>query len=258
MFKLSTVLLSVILVTLFSLTFISATNDRYPKLGPEQLIQEIAKLYQELTGKSLLEDNIEEESDSFAPIPYEATTNLNVRSGPGTNYQVIKTIAPGTKCDYYGENSNGWFHLVCQGVGGSVWASSSYLRQVSGSTGGGNTGSNAGQIAANFARSKVGGCYSQAQRMGNPCYDCSSLVYLAYKQAGKNFPTNTREYPGNTRDVTGQSLQIGDILWKQGHVGMYVGNNQVVNAENPNSGIKIRDLDWYKRYIGFTKVYRAK
>ena len=46
-----------------------------------------------------------------------------------------------------------------------------------------DTTSSPGQIAAAFANSKVGSCYSQAQRMSNPCYDCSSLVYLAYKSA---------------------------------------------------------------------------
>ena len=57
--------------------------------------------------------------------------------------------------------------------------------------------------------------------------------------------------------MTGQALQTGDILWRSGHVGIYLGGNQVVNAENPKSGVKKRDLGFYTKYLGFTREYRV-
>jgi cell wall-associated NlpC family hydrolase len=112
-----------------------------------------------------------------------------------------------------------------------------------------------GNAAATFALSKVGKKYSQTSRDGPNSYDCSSLIYYAWKAAGKNIgATWTGAYPGNTHKVG--DLQVGDILWKTGHVGMYVGNNQVVNAENPKNGIQLRTLEWYKKYIKYTVIYR--
>jgi cell wall-associated NlpC family hydrolase len=110
-----------------------------------------------------------------------------------------------------------------------------------------------GQSAANWARSKVGGCYSQAKRDGNPCYDCSSLVYYAWRAAGVNIgATNTRMYPARTHKVSASQLQPGDILWRQGHVGMYIGNNQYVNAESTATGIRQRTFNASK----WTAFYR--
>ncbi len=47
----------------------------------------------------------------------------------------------------------------------------------------------------------------------------------------------------------------GDLLWKEGHVGMYVGNGQVVNAENEKNGVQLRSFESYKKR--FTKIYRV-
>jgi len=111
-----------------------------------------------------------------------------------------------------------------------------------------------GQIAANYARAQVGKGYSQQNRLGPSSFDCSGLVYMAWKAAGKTVPTWTGAYPGNTRQVN--NLEVGDILWSSGHVGIYVGNNQVVNAENPRTGVQLRSLDYFKRYMGYSRIYR--
>ncbi|KAL9654754.1 hypothetical protein ABK040_008549 [Willaertia magna] len=61
----------------------------------------------------------------------------------------------------------------------------------------------AGEIAANYARSQIGACYSQQQRLGNPCFDCSGLVLKSWEAAGRNVPSYTGAYTGGLRDVTG-------------------------------------------------------
>jgi cell wall-associated NlpC family hydrolase len=111
-----------------------------------------------------------------------------------------------------------------------------------------------GNKAASWAKGKINSCYSMEHRDG-PCFDASSLVYHAWKAAGKDIQaTNTRLYPGRTREVT--DLKAGDILWRSGFAAIYVGDNKVVDAENEQSGVKLRDLAWFKKYIGYTKIYR--
>jgi len=35
-----------------------------------------------------------------------------------------------------------------------------------------------------------------------------------------------------------------------GHIGIYVGNEKVIDALNPNSDTQVRDLSWMKQYVG--------
>lgn len=112
-----------------------------------------------------------------------------------------------------------------------------------------------GSVAASYAKAQVGKGYSQQARLGPNSFDCSGLVKMAWKHAGKTVPNTTSGYPGGLKAVSG-ALQPGDILWRSGHVGLYVGNNQVVNAENPRTGVRQRDLSYFKKYLGYTRVYR--
>ena len=38
-----------------------------------------------------------------------ATTTINVRSGPGTDYDVVKTVYAGDQIDVIAVTSNGWY-----------------------------------------------------------------------------------------------------------------------------------------------------
>jgi uncharacterized protein YraI len=54
----------------------------------------------------------------------EATTSLNVRSGPGTGYGVVDVLRPGQNVTI-SRQAGGWCHLVKSGPDG--WASCRYL-----------------------------------------------------------------------------------------------------------------------------------
>lgn len=58
---------------------------------------------------------------AFAAV---STTSLNVRSGPGTGYGVVATLAPGEVVNI-GAESNGWCQIRWPGPNG--WASCAYL-----------------------------------------------------------------------------------------------------------------------------------
>lgn len=101
--------------------------------------------------------------------------------------------------------------------------------------------------------------YSQANRYGEFQYDCSSLIARLYKQYF-NFdaPSTTRGY-GSAYYVgaDGQvDLQPGDVLWRPGHVEMYIGNGLQVGAHT--DGVPAADQISVESYVRgyFTKVYR--
>lgn len=43
---------------------------------------------------------------------YYTTGEVNVRKGPGTEYEITKTLKPGDAIEVVGRTSNGWFHTV--------------------------------------------------------------------------------------------------------------------------------------------------
>ncbi len=91
----------------------------------------------------------------------------------------------------------------------------------------------------------------------NEDFDCSSFVATALQKGGINvamFSTsnmNTFIKNGFTYIAGTSNLQRGDILWRNGHVGIYLGNNQVVhamynynNAKGGNGGGQYRYNTW--------------
>ena len=114
--------------------------------------------------------------------------------------------------------------------------------------------------ALSFALSKVGYPYSQELRHSGTHYDCSSLVYYAYLEAGIDISyggATTAAYECKGLEEAGKAvdrsqLQAGDLLFYSyanngrykniGHVAMYVGNGKVVEAANPELGVIYRDM----------------
>lgn len=108
----------------------------------------------------------------------------------------------------------------------------------------GNSGDQIASWAEKIAADDSHG-YSQANRNGNPDYDCSSLVYYAVTQGAGiqlsiNYPFSTyneREvlqaagFTGNAWDGNDTSvLKRGDIVWQDGHTEIYSGNGKFTGA----------------------------
>ncbi len=73
-------------------------------------------------------------------------------------------------------------------------------------------------------------------------FDCSGLVWYAYRQAGHAVPRTTSGQFTATRAVAPEHLLPGDVLFfriegKPSHVGLYVGAGRFVHA--PSSGKRV-------------------
>ena len=103
----------------------------------------------------------------------------------------------------------------------------------------GGGGSERAQQAVNYALAQVGKKY----RMGTtgPSYfDCSGLMYAAYKQVGISLPRTSQAQFSAGTSVSKGDLQPGDLVFYYSgitHVGMYIGNGQIVHAANTNTGV---------------------
>ena len=84
------------------------------------------------------------------------------------------------------------------------------------------------------ARSKLG-CPYVWGATGPNSFDCSGLTQWCYKQAGINIPrTSSEQKRGAIKVVPVSEARVGDVLWKQGHVALYIGNGQLIEA--PRAG----------------------
>ena len=100
---------------------------------------------------------------------------------------------------------------------------------------------NAGaQAAVEAALSQVGKPYQWAAA-GPDSYDCSGLTMWAWAQAGVSLPHNSGAQYAATPRVDSSDWQPGDLLFFGSpihHVGMYIGNGQMVEA--PYTGAQVR------------------
>ena len=110
-----------------------------------------------------------------------------------------------------------------------------------------------------FAISKIGFPYSQGERDSGNAYDCSSLAYYAYLNAGldlKNEDSTTAAEIAKKLVLGGKSVSVnelkeGDLIFYSNvrngrfhnisHVSIYIGNGQMIEA-SPNKGVKYSNL----------------
>jgi cell wall-associated NlpC family hydrolase len=95
--------------------------------------------------------------------------------------------------------------------------------------------------AVNYAMAQVGDSYVYGAA-GPDAFDCSGLTMMAWAQAGVGLPHSSSAQMGSGPRVSSSDLQPGDLVFYYSpvsHVGLYIGNGLIVNAENPSAGVKI-------------------
>jgi hypothetical protein len=77
-------------------------------------------------------------------------------------------------------------------------------------------------------------------------FDCSGLTSWCYAQAGIHIPRG-----GNDQYLTAPmrhsvlDAQAGDILYKPGHVGLYIGDGLFIHAPNPSAYVRVNSVQGY-------------
>jgi cell wall-associated NlpC family hydrolase len=104
-------------------------------------------------------------------------------------------------------------------------------------------------VAVKAALSQIGVTYKFGALSPGVAFDCSGLMVYAWAKAGVSIPRSSRsQYGALTRIPTG-AAQPGDLIFTRnpvGHVGMYLGNGQMIAAPRTGDVVKVYAVSWSK------------
>lgn len=100
-------------------------------------------------------------------------------------------------------------------------------------------GGGKGQQIADFACQYIGNPYVAGGTSLTNGADCSGFTMAVYQAFGISLPRSSYAQSGVGRAVSYSEAKPGDIIYYGGHVGIYIGNGQIVHASTERTGIKI-------------------
>ena len=207
-----------------------------------------------------------DESTSNSTSTMYTTDRLNLRKGAGTSYSVITTLDKGIAVTVH-SSSNGWSKVSVNGMTGYV--SSSYLSSTKPSNSSSSTDSSTSSKVdkvLNFASQQLGKPYVWGAQ-GPNSFDCSGLTYYVYKNAaGITLPRTSVEQSKYGTTVSKSNLKAGDLIFFDtsgpndggvSHVGIYVGNGQMIHASSSQKKIvkvSVETSYWNNAFVRAKRV----
>lgn len=196
-----------------------------------------------------------EKGASSSSTKYCTASSLNIRSGAGTSYSVVGNLTKGRAVTVV-STSNGWSKI--KNGNGYGYVSAKYLSSSKpASTNSSATSSNSSSLIS-YAKSFIG-CKYVYGATGPSTFDCSGLTQYVFKHFGISIPRTSAEQYSQSTKVSKSNLKTGDLVFfsnsssngKVSHVGIYIGNNQMIHAANDKDNVCISNINsnYYQKYF---------
>ena len=189
---------------------------------------------------------------------------LNVRDGQGTDANILTQITKDQEYEVTGEPVDGWYPVKVGDLDG--WVSGKYVEAETSFSYGEtkeeeeerireeeerktleaagvpvNSEGVSGQAVIDYACQFVGNPYVWGGTSLTDGADCSGFTQSVYAHFGVSLPRTTSEMVHSGYAVSYEEAQPGDMIFygDGGHVGLYMGDGNIVNALNSDRGICI-------------------
>ena len=183
--------------------------------------------------------------------------SINVRTGPGMNYDIITQLPYDTVVDLLGKEKS-WYHISFDGVEG--YMSASYIKEYYG-----DMPTVIGEYVVEYAKEFMGVPYVWGGASPK-CFDCSGFTMYVFKEFGyEMLHSASAQWQSSGRYVERSALQPGDLVLfadpafcrgkSCSHVGIYIGNNEFIHASSSNGERYVRISDLSEPY--YNKYYKG-
>ena len=86
--------------------------------------------------------------------------------------------------------------------------------------------------------------------------DCSGFIMRVYEQFGIFLPHSSSSQRSYGTEVGSlEDAKAGDVICYNGHVALYMGNNRIIHASTPSTGIKISDNAAYRNIVTIRRFF---
>lgn len=201
--------------------------------------------------------------ESVSQTVYVKANTLNLRSGPSTDDEVITQLGNNDRLTRTGIG-DGWSR-VKTASGKKGYVASEYLTttapvtysapsSATPSRNGSVVSGNAGRVV-DLAYQALGKPYVYGANSPSVGFDCSGLIYWAYRQIGVSVPRLSRSYISAGVGVSYSNMRPGDVIgwdvWSRGgvnHVGIYVGNGMMIHASTSRGKVVLQSVSQYRSW----------
>lgn len=202
------------------------------------------------------------ETTDTKKIGYINAENVNFRKSADKTSEVIDTLTLNTEVEILSEE-NGWYKISVNSQTGyvattlisdeKVTTSSRSLEEPRENITTSTQTSNIQSEIVEYAKTFLGCDYVYGGTSPSG-FDCSGLVQYVYKHFGYSVSRSSTAQAKDGTEVSLENLELGDILIfkayndysRIGHVGLYIGNNQFIHANDEKTGVIITSLSYGK------------
>ena len=99
---------------------------------------------------------------------------------------------------------------------------------------------------------QIGVPYKENATSESIAFDCSGFVQFAWSSAGYVLPHGSNSQYAYSRRVTLKNAQAGDLMWRPGHVSMYLGiDGAILQTARTGRSVELHIMD--SRILGWTR-----